>query len=107
MKVAPGAEQDDGVSTRFTCFTGTKAYWYNTWKYRAQSSTTALVLALLALLVKCTCFTGTNTDAEVAAALGFFFSSVELDASGCGTETAWEHLGTPTLLALLVQKYKY
>ena len=57
---------------------------------------------------KITCFTGTNTDAEVASELGIFLLlSVELDASGCCTETAWEHLGTQTLLALLVQKYKY
>jgi hypothetical protein len=28
MKVAPEAEQDDSIGTRFTCFTGTKAYWY-------------------------------------------------------------------------------
>jgi hypothetical protein len=90
MNVAPEAELDESAGTRFTCFTGTKAYWYKYMDVVPEAEHDKSVGT------RFTCFTGTKVRALLVQILtqkerrlsAFFFWSVELDASGCCTETA-------------------
>ena len=57
MKVAPGAEHDESVGTRFTCFTGTKAYWHKCMNVAPEAEQDE------SLGTRFTCFTGTTLHA--------------------------------------------
>ena len=80
MTVAPGAES---AGTRFTCFTGTKAYWYKYMDVVPEAEHDESVGT------RFTCFTGTKVRALLVQILtqkerrlsAFFFLSVELDRS--------------------------
>jgi hypothetical protein len=82
-RLLAAAVKVDRLLTRFTCFTGTKAYWY---KYMNVAPEAELDESAG---TRFTCFTGTKVHALLVQILtqkerrlsAFFFLSVELDRS--------------------------